>query len=154
MADGPPGLRWVFTRHGDNLDNLFCRKGGGRPRAGVIGESLHDYRGEDFVTAPVGFHLLQLRGKGTPSPTPHWYRPAIEVQLAHDVALGGARLEGQQNLGPPHQTLGTGLTAGKLLQAGPLSCGQLYPGGDGERRRNSGGHKSILSQESGHFWLI
>ena len=35
MTDGPPGIRWVFTRHGDNLDNLFCRKGGGRPRAWV-----------------------------------------------------------------------------------------------------------------------
>jgi hypothetical protein len=37
MADGPPGIRWVFTPHGDNLDNLFCRKGGGRTRAWVIG---------------------------------------------------------------------------------------------------------------------
>jgi hypothetical protein len=154
MADGPPGRRWVCTRHGDPLDNRCCRQGGGRPRAGVSGEGLHDDRGEAFVTAPVGFHGLQLRGKGTPSPTPPLYRPAIEVQLAHDVALGGTRLEGQQTLGPPHQTLGTGLPAGNLLQAGPLSCGQRYPGGDGERRRNSGGHKSILSQESGHFWLI
>jgi hypothetical protein len=76
------------------------------------------------------------------------------VHLAHDMALSGSRLEGQQNLGPPHKTLGTGLTAGNLLQAGPLSCGQLDPGGDGEQRRNSGGHKSILSQELGHFWLI
>src|SRR5262245_173780 len=62
------------------------------------------------------------------------------VQLAHDVTLGGSRREGQKNLGPPHQTLGTGLTAGNLLQAGPLSCGQLYPREDGERRRNSSGH--------------
>jgi hypothetical protein len=154
MADGPPGIRWVFTRHGDNLDHLFCRKGGGRPRAWGIGEGLHDYRGEGFVTASVGFYLLQLSGAGAPPPAPHVYRPTIEVQLAHDVALGGSRLEGQKNLGPPHQTLGTGLTAGNLLQAGPLSCGQLDPGGDGEQGCNSGGHTSFLSQELGHFWLI
>jgi hypothetical protein len=154
MADGPPGIGGVFTRHGDNLDNLFCRKGGGRTRAWVIGSGLHDSRGEDCVTAPVGFHWLQLRGEGAPPPAPHLYCPAIEVQLAHDVALGGSRLESQKNLGAPHQTLGTGLTAGNLLQAGPLSCGQLYPGGDGERRCNNGGHTSILSQEFGHFWLI
>jgi hypothetical protein len=154
MADGPPGLRWGFTRHGNHLDHLFCRKGGGRPRAGGIGSGRHDDRGEDFVIAPVGCHWLQRRGKGTPSPTPQVDRPAIEVPRAHDGALGGARREGQENLGPPHQTLGTGLTAGKLLQAGPLSCGQLSPGGEGERRRNSGGHTSILSQASGHCWLI
>jgi hypothetical protein len=154
MADGPPGIRWVFTRHGDNLDNLFCRQGGGRPRAWVIGSGLHDDRREDFVTAPVGFHVLQLRGEGAPPPAPHVYRPAIEVQLAHDVALSGARREGQKNLGPPHQTLGTGLTAGNLLQAGLLLCGQLYPRGDRERWRNSGGHTSILSQACGHFWLL
>jgi hypothetical protein len=35
-----------------------------------------------------------------------------------------------------------------------LSCGQLYPGGDGGKRRNSGGHKSILSEERAPFWLI
>jgi hypothetical protein len=58
------------------------------------------------------------------------YRPAIEVHLAHDVALAGSRPERQKHLGPPHQTLGTGLTAGNLLQAGLLSCGQLYPGRD------------------------
>jgi hypothetical protein len=154
MADGPPGIRWVCTRHGDKLDKLLCRKGGGRTRAGVIGEGLHADRGEDCVTAPVGFHGLQLRGEGAPPPAPHLDRPAIAVQLAHDVARGGSRLEGQKHLGPPHQTLGTGLTAGNLLQAGPWSCGQLYPGREGERRRNSGGHTSILSQEFGHFWLI
>jgi hypothetical protein len=125
MADGPPGIRRVFTRHGDNLDNLFCRKGSGCPRAWVISEGLHDHRGEGFVTAPVGFHMLQLRGEGAPPPAPHLYRPAIEVHLAHDVALGGSRLEGQKNLGPPYQTLRTGLTTGNLLQAGPLSCSQL-----------------------------
>ena len=66
MADGPPGIRRVFTRHRDNLDNLFRRKGGGRARAWVIGQGLHDHRGEGFVTAPVGFHLLQLGGEGAP----------------------------------------------------------------------------------------
>jgi len=76
------------------------------------------------------------------------------MHLAHDVALGGSRLEGQQNLGAPHQTLGAGLAADNLLQAGSLSCGQLYPGGDGGKRRNSSGHKSILSGELGHFWLL
>jgi hypothetical protein len=154
MADGPPRIRGVCTRHGDNLDHLFCRQGGGRTRAWVIGEGLHDHRGEGFVTTPVGFHVLQLRGEGAPPSAPHVDRPAIEVHLAHDVALGGSRLQGQKNLGPPHQTLGTGLTAGHLLHAGPLSCGQLYPGGDGEQRRNSAGHTSSLSQEFGHFWLL
>jgi|RhiMetdeSRZDD1v2_1073273.scaffolds.fasta_scaffold92029_5 hypothetical protein len=145
MADGPPGIRWGFTRPGDNLDNLFCRKGGGRTRAWGIGEGLHDHRGAGFVTASVGFYLFQLRGEGAPPPAPQLYRPAIEVHLAHAVAQGGSRLAGQKNLGPPHQTLGTRLTAGNLLQAGPLSCGQLDPGGDGEQRCNSGGHTSILS---------
>ena len=154
MADGPPGLRWVFTRHGDNLDDLFRRQRGGRARAGVIGQGLHDHGGERLVIALVGFHLLQLGGEGAPPPAPHLYRPAIEGHLAHDVALGGSRLEGQKNFDAPHQTLGAGLTAGNVLQAGPLSCGQLHPGGDGRKRRNSGGHTSILSEELGHFWLI
>ena len=154
MTDGPPRIHRVFTRHGDNLDDLFRRKRGGRARAGVIGQSLHDHGGERFVTALLGFHLLQLGGEGTPPPTPHLYRPAMDVHLAHDVALGGSRLEGQKHLGAPHQTLGAGLTADNLLQAGPLSCGQLPSGGDGRKRRNSGGHKSILSEELGHFWLI
>ena len=154
MADGPPGSRWVFTRHGDNLDDLFRRKRGGRARAGVIGQSLHDHGGERFVTAFLGFHLLQLGGEGTPPPPPHLYRPAMDVHLAHAVALGGPRLEGQKHRGAPHQTLRAGLTADHLLQAGPLSCGQLHSGGDGRKRRNSGGHKSILSEELGHFWLL
>ena len=154
MADGPPGIRWVCTRHGDNLDNLFCRTGGGRTRAWVIGSGLPEHRGEGCVTAPVGCHVLQLSGEGAPPPAPHLSRPAIEVHLAHDVALGGSRPARQKNLGPPHQTLGTGLTAGNLLQAGPWACGQLYPGGDGEQRRHSGGHERILSQALGHFWLL
>ena len=154
MADRPSAIRGVFTRHGDNLDNLCCRKGGRRTRAWVIGEGLHDDRGEAFGTAPVGFHLLQLRGEGAPPSAPRLYRPAIEVQLAHDVALGGSRREGQKNLSPPHQTLGTGLTAGDLLQAGPLSCGQLYPRGDGERRRNSSGHTEHPFTRIWPFWPI
>jgi hypothetical protein len=36
MADGPPGIRRIFTRHRDNLDQLCRRKGGGSARAGVI----------------------------------------------------------------------------------------------------------------------
>ena len=154
MADGPPGIRRVFAGHGDHLDKLFGRQGGGRTRARVIGEGRHDHCREGFVTAPVGFHVLQLRGEGALPSAPHLDRPAIEVHLAHDVALGGSRLEGQKHLGPSHQTLGTGLTAGNLLQAGPLSCGQLYPGGEGEQRRNSGGHTSILSSEYAHCWPI
>ena len=154
MADGPSGIHWVFTRHCDNLHDLFRRTSGGRARAGVIGQGLHNHGGERVVTALVGFHLRQLGGKGTPPSAPHLYRPAIEVHLAHDVALGGSRLESQQDLGAPHETLGAGLTAGNLLQAGPLSCGQLHPGGDGGQRRNSGGHKSILSEVLGHVWLI
>src|SRR4030095_10446909 len=98
MADGAPGRGGFFTRHADSLDHLFCRKGGGRTRAWVIGEGLHDYRGEDFVTAPVGFPGLQLRGGGAPPPAPHLYCPAIEGQLAHDVALGGSRLQSQTKL--------------------------------------------------------
>jgi hypothetical protein len=35
-----------------------------------------------------------------------------------------------------------------------LACAHLHPGGDGRNRRNSGSHKSILSEELGHFWLI
>ena len=154
MADGPPGIHRVFTCHCNNLDDLFRRKRGGRARAGVIGQGLHDHGGECFVTALVSFHLLQLGGEGTPPPAPHLYRPAIEVHLAHNVALVGSRREGQKNLGASHQTLGAGLTADNLLQASPLSCGQLYPGGDGGKRRNSGGHKSILSEERAPFWLI
>lgn len=154
MADGPSSLCWVCTRHGDNLDTRCCRQGGGRPRAWGIGEGLYEHRGAGCVTAPVGVHVLPLRGEGAPPPAPHLYRPALAGQLAQDVALGGARLEGQKPLGPPHQTLGTGRTAGNLLQAGPWSCGQLSPGGDGEQRRNRGGHTSSLSQAFGHFWLL
>jgi hypothetical protein len=154
MADWPPGIRWVFTRHGDNLDNLFRCKGGGGARAWVIGQGLHNQGGERFVTALVGFHLLQFGGEGAPPPAPHLYRPAIEVHLAHDVALIASRLQCQKNLGTPHQTLGTGLTASNLFQAGPLSCGQLHPGRDSGRRRNGGGHTSILSEELGHCWLL
>ena len=154
MTDGPSGIPRVFTRHGDNLDDLCWRKRGGRARAGGIGQGLHDHGGERFVTALLGFHLLQLGGKGTPPPTPYLYCPTIEVHLAHDVALVGSRLSGQKNLGAPHQTLGAGLTSDNLLQAGPLSYGDLHPRGDGRQRRNRGGHKSILSEELGHFWLI
>src|SRR5262249_56739219 len=94
------------------------------------------------------------RGGGD-SPPPHLvYHPRSEVHRGQDVALGGSRRKAKKNRGPPHQTLGTGLTAGNLLQAGPLSCGQLDPGGDGEQGCNSGGHTSFLSQELGHFWLI
>jgi hypothetical protein len=148
MADGPPGILRVFTCHSDNLHDLFRRKRGRRARTGVIGQGLHDHGGERFVTACVGFHLLQLGGKGTPPSAPHLDRAAIEV------ALGGSRLEGQKDLGASHQTLGAGLTAGNLLQAGPLSCGQLHPGRVRRQQRNSGSHKSILLEEFGHFWLI
>src|SRR5438093_8790683 len=110
--------------------------------------------GERFLTPLVGFHRLQRGGEGAPPPAPHLDRPAIEVHLAHDVALIGSCLQGQKNLGASHQPLGTGLTAGNLLQAGPLAGGQLPPGGDGGRRRNGGGHTSILSEELRHFWLI
>jgi hypothetical protein len=154
MADGPPGIPRVCTRHGDYLDDRFRRKRGGRARAWMIGEGLHDHGGECFVTARVGFHRRQPGREGAPPPAPHLDRPAIAMHLAHDVALGGSRLEGQQHLGPPHQMLRAGLTAGNLLHAGPLSCGQLDPGGDGGKRRNSGGHTSILSEEFGHFWLL
>ena len=126
MADGPPGIRRVFTRHGDNLDNLFRRQGGRRARTWMIGQGPHNHGGERFVTALVGFHLCQLGDEGAPPPAPHLDRPAIEVHLAHDVALGDS-------------------------QAGPLSCGHLHPGGDGGRRRNGAGHTSILSEERGYF---
>ena len=111
MADGPPGICRVFTRPRNNLDNLFRRKRGGRAGAGVIGQGLHDHGAERFVTALVGFQLLQLGGQGEPPAAPHPYRLAIEVHLAHHVALIGARLQRQQHLGPSHQTLGTGLTS-------------------------------------------
>jgi hypothetical protein len=111
MADGPPGICRVFTRNRNNLDNLFRRKRGGRAWAGVIGQGLHEHGAERFVTALVGFQLLQLGGQGEPPAAPHPYRLAIEVHLAHHVALIGARLQRQQNLGPSHQTLGTSLTS-------------------------------------------
>ena len=154
MADGPPGIRRVFTRHGDNLDNLFRRQSGGGTRTWVIGQDLHKHGGAHFITALVGFSLRQLGGEGAPPSAPHLYRPAIEVHLAHDVALIDSRLQCQKNLGAPHQTLGTGLTACKLFQAGPLSCGSLHLGGDRGRRRNGGGHTSLLSEELGLFWLL
>ena len=154
MADGPPGIRRGFTRHGDHLDQLFRRQGGGGARARVLGQGLHQHGGERFVTTLVGFHLLQWGGEGAPPPAPHLDRPAIAGHLAHDVALMDSRRQCQQQLGAPHQTLGTGLTAGHLFQAGPLSCGQLHTGGDGGRRRHGGGHTSILSEERGHFWLL
>jgi len=93
MADGPPGIRRVFTRDRDNLDNLFRRKSGGRARAWVIGQGLHDHGAERFVTALVGFQLCQLGGKGEPPLAPYPYRPAIEVHLAHHVALIGSRFQ-------------------------------------------------------------
>jgi len=151
MADRPPGVRRVFTRHGDNLDHLFRRKSGGRARAWVIGQGLHHPGGERFVTALVGFSLRQPGGEGAPPPAPHLYRPAMEAHLAHDVALGSSRLQRSKNLGAPHQTLGTDLTACHLLQAGPLSCSQLHSGGYRGGWCNGGGHTSILSAELGYF---
>ena len=145
MADGPPGIRRVFTRDRDNLDNLFCRKGGGRAWAELIGQGLHDPGAERFVTALVGFKLRQLGGKGEPPSAPRPYRPAIEVHLAHHVALIGSRLQRQQHLGTSHQTLGAGLTSYNLLQTGSLSCRQLHPGGNGR------GHTSILAGGFSHF---
>ena len=121
MADGPPGIRRVFTGHRDNLDHLFRRQSGGRPRAWVIGQSCPAQGGERLVTAPVDFHLLQLGSQGAPSLAPCLHCPTLEVELAHHVALGGSRLQRHKNLGASYQTLGTGLTAGNLLQAGPLS---------------------------------
>jgi hypothetical protein len=111
MADGPSGICWVFTRDRHNLDNLFRRKRGRRAWAGVIGQGLHDRGAERFVTALVGFKLRQLGSQGEPSSAPYPYRLAIEVHLAHDVALIGSRLQRQQHLGTSHQTLGTGLTS-------------------------------------------
>jgi hypothetical protein len=90
MADGPPGIRRVFTGYGDNLDNLFRGKSGGRARAWAIGQGLHNPGGERFVTALVSFQLLQLGGEGAPPPAPYLYRSAIEVHLTHDVALGSS----------------------------------------------------------------
>jgi hypothetical protein len=93
MADGPPGSRRVFTGHRDKLDNLFRRKGGGRPRAWVIGQSCPNHGGERLVTIPVDFHLRQLGSKGEPSLAPRLHRPTIEVELAHHLALVGSRLQ-------------------------------------------------------------
>ena len=93
MADRPPGIRRIFTRDRNNLDNLFRRKSGWRARARVIGQSLHDHRGERFLRAPIGFNLLQLGGQSKPSLALCLYRPAIEAHLARHVALGGSRLQ-------------------------------------------------------------
>ena len=145
MADGPTGIRRVFTRDRDHLDKLSRRKSGRRARAGVIGQGRHDHGAERFVTALVGFQLRQLGGKGEPPLAPHPYRPAIEVHLAHHVALIGSRFQRQQNLGTSHQTLGPGLTSYNLLQTGSLSCRQLHPGGNGRS------HMSILAGGLRHF---
>ena len=98
MAAGPPGICRVFPRHRNHLDNLFRRKRGGRAWAGVIGQGLHDHGAERFVTALVGFQLLQLEGQGEPPAAPYPYRLALEVHLAHHVALRGARLQRQQGI--------------------------------------------------------
>src|SRR5439155_14336428 len=116
MAHGPPGIPRLFTRDRDNLDHLFRRKSGGRARAWVISQGLYDHGAERFVTALLGFKLLQLGGKGAPPLAPRPYRPALAVHLAHHVALIGSRLQRQQHLGTSHQTLGTALTAYNLLQ--------------------------------------
>jgi len=145
MADGPPGICRVFTRNRNNLDNLFRRKSGGRAWAGMIGQGLHDHGAERFVTALVGFQLLQLGGQGEPPATPHPYRLAIEVHLASHVALIDARLQRQQNLGTSHQTLGTGLTSENLLQTGSWSYRQLHLGENGR------GHTRILAGGLRHF---
>jgi hypothetical protein len=130
------------------------RKGGRRTRAWVSGQGCHDHGGERLVTAPIDFNRLQLGGEGEPPLAPRLSRPAMEVQLAHHMALVGSRLQRQKHLGASHQTLGPGLTARNLLQAGPLSCGQLPPGGYGGGRRNGGGHTSILAEELSCFWLL
>ena len=93
MADGPPGIRRIFTRDRDNLDNLFRRKSGWRARARVISQSLRNHRGERFIRSPIGFQLLQLGGQSTPSLAPCVYRPAIEAHLARHVALVGSHLQ-------------------------------------------------------------
>ena len=149
MADGPPGIHRVFTRHGDNLDDLLRRKSGWRARAGVIGQGLRNQGGERFVTALLGFHLLQLGGEGTPPPAPHLYRPAIEVHLAHDVALVGSRLEGQKNLGASHQTLGAGLTAGQSAPSRPVGVRSAVPWG---RRKETAQQRWSYEHPFGRTW--
>jgi hypothetical protein len=129
MADGPPGIRGIFTRDCDNLADLFRRKRGRRARAGVIGQSRHEHRGERFIMAPIGFYLLELGGQCEPSLAPCMYRLTIEAHLPRHVALGGSRLQRSKNLGTPYQPLGTCLPAHNLLQASPLSCCELHPGG-------------------------
>ena len=62
MADGPPGIRRIFARDRDNLDNLFRRKGGRRARARVSSQSLHEHRGQCFIAQSFRFHLCQLWG--------------------------------------------------------------------------------------------
>src|SRR4029434_4262929 len=154
MADGPPGICWVFTRHRYNLDDLFRSKGRGCARAWVIGQGLLDHGDEYFVTAPVSFNLLELGGKGKPALMPRTYRSAIEVHLMRHIALRSSRLQCQQNLGAAHQTLGTGLTARNLLQTGLLSRGQLHPRRYSGGRQSGSGHTSILWEELGRFWLL
>ena len=93
MADGPPGIRRVFTRDRDHLDNLFRRKSGRCARARAIGQGLHDHGGERFLRGPISFHLLQLGSQSQPSLAPCVYRPAIETHLARHVALIGSHLQ-------------------------------------------------------------
>ena len=57
----------------------------------------------------------------------HKSRLIIRIGQVHDLAMVGSRIERQNNVGTLHQTLGNGLTARDLCQAGPLSCGQLDP---------------------------
>jgi hypothetical protein len=154
MADGPPGIRRVFTRHRDDLDHLFRRQRGRRARAGVIGQRLHDQRGVHFLMVLIGFNRLQLGGKRAPSPAPGVYRPAIEAHLARHVALVGSRLQRSKHLGTPYQPLGTRLPARHLLQAGPLSCRQLHSGGYRGGWRQGGGPTQLLSGALGSFELL
>jgi len=93
MTTGPSGIRRIFTRDRDHLDNLCRRKSGQRARARVIGQRLHDHRRERFSRAPIGCNLLQLGGQSQPSLAPYVYRPAIEAHLARHVALVGSRLQ-------------------------------------------------------------
>ena len=145
MTDGPPRLLRGFTRHRDNLYDLFRGKGGRRPQARVVGQDLLDHRGQCLIAQSFRFHLCQLRGQGEPTMAPHAHGPTVEVHLACNLAVVGSSIHSQKELGTPHQSLGIGLTACDLLHADTLSGRERDGRGYRCSRRNGSRHTGFLS---------
>jgi hypothetical protein len=147
VTAGSPRLLRGLTRHRDTLHDLCRGKGGRRPAAECVGQDLRDHGGECCIAPPCHCCRLERGGEGEPTLAPRAPCSTVHVHLACHLAVVGPSLHGQQDLGTPHQTLRTGLTACARLQAGPLSCRECDLGGDRDGRRNHGGHTGVLSQE-------